>query len=103
MAVPALLAANPDMVAVVPDALVDNPAAGGLIRRVETEFAFASVPVFQFWHRRYQSDNFSLWLRSLMRKIFSSEKCRMISTPPALPAVPALGSAPIHAGGSSWA
>lgn len=81
MAIPALLAANPDMVAVMPDAFIDSPAAGALIRRVRTEFAFPSVPVFQFWHRRYQSDNFSIWLRGLVRKIFRSDNGRRASAP----------------------
>jgi DNA-binding transcriptional LysR family regulator len=81
MAIPALLAANPEMVAIVPDAFIDNPASGGLIRRVTTEFAFPGVPVFQYWHRRYQTDNFSMWLRGLVRTIFKSENGRIISAP----------------------
>jgi DNA-binding transcriptional LysR family regulator len=81
MAIPSLLAANPDMIAIVPEALIDNPAAGGLIRRVETEFAFPSVPVFQFWHRRYHADNFNVWLRGVVRDIFKSEAGSIVPAP----------------------
>jgi DNA-binding transcriptional LysR family regulator len=81
MAVPSLLATNPDMVAIVPDALIDNPASGGLIRRVQTDFHFPSVPVFQFWHRRYHADNFSMWLRGVVRTIFKSENNAIVAAP----------------------
>jgi DNA-binding transcriptional LysR family regulator len=73
MAIPSLLAANPTMVAIVPAALIDSPASGGLIRRVHTAFEFPSIPVLQYWHRRYQADNFSMWLRGVVRSIFKSE------------------------------
>ncbi|MCW3835908.1 LysR family transcriptional regulator [Sphingomonas canadensis] len=70
MAVPALLAANPDMVAIVPGAFIASPSAAGLIRRVETAFGFPSVPVFQYWHRRHHADPFSVWLRGVVRRLF---------------------------------
>jgi len=84
MAVPSLLAANPEMIAILPDAFIDSPAAGGLIRRVGTEFRFPSVPVFQFWHRRYHADNFSIWLRGVVRTIFKSENNQIVPAPVSL-------------------
>lgn len=68
MAVPAMLAANPDMIATVPAELADMPFGAGLIRRVATAFAFPKMPVLQFWHRRFHADQFNSWLRSTMRE-----------------------------------
>jgi len=72
MAIPSLLAANPDMIAIVPSAFIDHPASSGLLRRVETDFRFPSVAIHQYWHRRSHADPFSIWLRGLVRKIFRS-------------------------------
>jgi len=84
MAIPSMLAANPGMISVVPAALIDDPASGGLIRRVETEFQFPSVPVFQFWHRRYHADNFNVWLRGVVRAIFKSDNNQIVPAPVSL-------------------
>lgn len=85
IAIASLLAANPEMVAIVPAALIESPAAGGLIRRVETQFSFPATPIFQYWHRRYQSDNFSIWLRGVVRSIFRTENNQAAAAPrPAL-------------------
>ncbi len=84
MAVPPLLAANPEMIAVVPAAFLDSPASGGLMRKVETDFQFPSVPIFQFWHRRYHADGFNTWLRGVVRKIFQSENSQIAPAPVSL-------------------
>jgi DNA-binding transcriptional LysR family regulator len=84
MAIASLLASNPDMIAVVPAALIDEASSGGLIRRVDTEFRFPAVPVFQFWHRRYHADNFNIWLRGVIRAIFRSENSHVAPAPVAL-------------------
>lgn len=81
MAVPSILSANPEMIAVVPAAFIDSPASGGLIRQVRTEFRFPAIPVYQFWHRRYQVDNFSIWLRGVVRAIFRSDNTQIAPAP----------------------
>lgn len=81
MAVPSLLSANPEMIAIVPAALVDSSVCGGLIRKVETEFEFPTVPVFQYWHRRYQTDNFNMWLRGVVRSIFKGDNNHIVPAP----------------------
>ena len=71
-------------VAVLPAAFLESPASGGLMRRVATQFEFPAIPVYQFWHRRYHADNFSVWLRGLVRSIFKSENNQIIPAPVSL-------------------
>jgi len=87
MAVPSLLAANPDMIAIVPADLIDHPVSAGMIRRIETDFVFPSVSIFQFWHRRNQSDHFSIWLRSVVRGLFRGADSQ-VTQAPIVPAMP---------------
>jgi DNA-binding transcriptional LysR family regulator len=84
MTIPSLLAANPDMIAIVPDAFIDHPVSAGLIRRVETDFTFPSVPIFQFWHRRHHADHFSIWLRGVVRTVFKSTNAQVVPAPASL-------------------
>jgi len=79
--VPSLLASNPDMVAIVPSALIDHPVSAGLIRRIETDFAFPPVSIFQYWHRRNHTDHFSIWLRGLVRSVFKSANEQVMPAP----------------------
>jgi DNA-binding transcriptional LysR family regulator len=85
MAVPSLLAANPDMISIVPADLIDHPVSAGMIRRIETEFVFPSVSIFQFWHRRNQSDHFSIWLRGVLRSLFKNADDHFTPAPIAPP------------------
>jgi DNA-binding transcriptional LysR family regulator len=87
MAVPSLLAANPDMIAIVPADLIDHPVSAGMIRRIETDFVFPSVAILQFWHRRNQSDHFSIWLRGVVRGLFrnADDHVTLAPTAPAMP------------------
>jgi len=78
MAVPSLLVANPDMIATVPAELADVAVGAGLIRRLATTFQFPDVPILQFWHRRYHSEHFNVWLRSMMRETLAGRT----ATPP---------------------
>jgi DNA-binding transcriptional LysR family regulator len=83
MAVPSLLAANPDMIATVPAELADVALGAGVIRRLATTFQFPEVPILQFWHRRYHSERFNVWLRSMMRKsIVETIQSSRLNRPP---------------------
>ncbi len=70
IAVPHVLEAQPDLVALAPEYL-------GLaydrfdLKVIRPKFVLPKIVVFQFWHRRVNADPFNLWLRAQVREMFA--------------------------------
>ena len=70
IAVPHILEAQPDLVALAPEYL-------GLaydrfdLKIVRPKFPLPKISAFQFWHRRVNADPFNRWLRTQVRELFS--------------------------------
>jgi DNA-binding transcriptional LysR family regulator len=69
LVLPAIIRRNPDLIAVVPRILAQEPALQGL-KSLETAFDLPSFPVAQYWHRRFAADSFNVWLRGVVRELF---------------------------------
>jgi len=69
-AVPHILEAQPDLVALAPEYL-------GLaydrfdLKVVRPNFVLPKISAFQFWHRRFNADPFNRWLRAQVRELFA--------------------------------
>ena len=70
LAVPHILEAQPDLVALAPEYLglaYDRFA----LKVVRPKFVLPKIVAFQFWHRRANADPFNLWLRARTREMFA--------------------------------
>lgn len=70
VAVPHILEAQPDLVALAPEFLALAYDRFNL-KVVRPQFPLPKISVFQFWHRRVNADPFNLWLRAQVRQMFS--------------------------------
>jgi DNA-binding transcriptional LysR family regulator len=65
MSLPFIIAGT-DLCATVPAAVGSSEAASGAIRMVEPPFPTPRFAVKQYWHRRFNADQRSRWLRDLV-------------------------------------
>lgn len=65
MSLPFIIAGT-DLCATVPAAVGSSEVASGAIRTVEPPFPTPRFPVKQFWHRRFNADQRSRWLREVV-------------------------------------
>lgn len=65
MSLPFIIAGT-DLCATVPAAVGTSEAARGAIRTVELPFPTPRFAVKQYWHRRFNADNRSRWLREIV-------------------------------------
>jgi DNA-binding transcriptional LysR family regulator len=70
--VPWLIARAPKLIATVPTKLADMFTSLGIVRAVDTEFELPSLPVYQYWHRRFYGDRFATWFRAFVRETVES-------------------------------
>ena len=69
ISIPHILQAQPDLISIVPNFLAQAYKRFDL-KTAPLAFDLPRVEVFQFWHRRVNTDPFSLWLRGTLREIF---------------------------------
>lgn len=69
-AVPHLIEAEQDLIAIMPRPLVAAYQHFGL-KVLKPSFQMPAVMVFQYWHRRVNADPFNMWLRARMRELFA--------------------------------
>jgi DNA-binding transcriptional LysR family regulator len=70
LAVPHLIEAERDLIAVVPKPLMAAYLRFDL-KVLEPGFRLPETSVLQFWHRRANGDPFNLWLRERVRELFA--------------------------------
>jgi DNA-binding transcriptional LysR family regulator len=71
LAVPNIIAST-DLLCVVPRQLADIYATYGQVRFVRLPIKGESFRVGQFWHKRFDSDQGSRWLRGVIRELFET-------------------------------
>lgn len=71
LSVPLLLDAHPDMLATVPLALMRQFGRFGLVRQLEPPVELPRMALRQFWHPRHNRDPANVWLRSVVKSLFS--------------------------------
>lgn len=67
LVLPFILESRPDLMATIPRLLAERYVKVMDVRVMDLGFALPTIPVFQYWHRRYDSHQFSKWLRELVR------------------------------------
>ena len=73
LSLPVILARS-DLIATVPHAIgVYCESTGINVRTALPPFDIPRIPVRHHWHRRFQNDPRSRWLRSMLRELFTSE------------------------------
>ncbi|AXK80725.1 LysR family transcriptional regulator [Pseudolabrys taiwanensis] len=75
LAVPNIIS-HTDLICVVPRQLGDIYAELGQVRPATLPPGFGSFTVSQFWHKRFEKDQGSLWLRGVVRELFASPQNR---------------------------
>jgi DNA-binding transcriptional LysR family regulator len=73
--VPSIIAAT-DLVCVVPRQLGELYAATGTLRVVPLPIPLPSFEVSLFWHKRFDADQGSVWLRAVIRELFQQKRAR---------------------------
>ncbi len=68
--VPLLVEQDPTLIAVVPKLLAATYAKFADIQELTPAFELPRIEVYQFWHRRFDLDPFSVWLRTFIRDLF---------------------------------
>jgi DNA-binding transcriptional LysR family regulator len=63
-----------DMIATVPRDLADVCPRYGRLRIVEPPIKSPVIAVHQFWHTRFHKDPAIVWLRGLVRSLFTSTR-----------------------------
>jgi len=76
LAVPNIIAST-DLLCVVPRQLAEVYAAYGQVRIVRLPVRGESFRVGQFWHKRFDSDQGNVWLRSVIRELFEAKVSRI--------------------------
>jgi len=76
LTIPAVIEEDETLISTVPLHLANYFVRKGGVRIVETAFDLPSFPVYQYWHRRFHGDLFSLWLRSALRSLSAERQER---------------------------
>ena len=71
LAVPNIIS-HTDLVCIVPRQLGQVYADLGQVRVASLPPGISSFTVSQFWHKRFEKDQGSLWLRGVIRELFAS-------------------------------
>ncbi len=66
---PFLLSSQPHLIATVTRLFGQRMASSSDLRVVQFGFDVPKIPVYQYWHRRFERHAMSLWLRDLVRQI----------------------------------
>jgi DNA-binding transcriptional LysR family regulator len=68
--IPHLVQQDAALIAVVPALLATTCARSGQVKVLAPTFPLPKIQVFQYWHRRFQTDPFSVWLREQVKTLF---------------------------------
>jgi DNA-binding transcriptional LysR family regulator len=68
----AMIAMNTDLLVTVPSAVVGALPIGGRVRTLPLPFRVPAVNVRQFWHRRFDKEPGSRWLRGAIAALFAN-------------------------------
>jgi DNA-binding transcriptional LysR family regulator len=66
---PFLLSSHPELVATVTRLFAETAAPLSNLRVLRFDFQMPRIPVYQYWHRRFDNHGMSLWLRALIKSI----------------------------------
>jgi len=69
---PGLLEYDDQLVATIPRTLAKHYKKNYQIKILEPDFELAKVEVSQYWHRRFNNDPLTLWLRRTMATLFQN-------------------------------
>ena len=73
LVVPTIIATSTDLVATVPQWLVERYALPGTVRTVQPPFPLPGFALRQHWHPRFHHDAANMWLRGLIGTLFEGE------------------------------
>lgn len=69
MVQPFILESSRDLIATVPRLLAERYARVMGVKLLELDFELPTIPVYQYWHRRYDGHQFCKWLREVVHEI----------------------------------
>lgn len=78
VAVPHILQAQPDLLAIAPEFLATAYRSFGL-KSLKPRIDLPKIEIFQYWHRRAISDPYNMWLRARVREMFGPAPLRAVN------------------------
>ena len=66
---PHLIDETPNSFAIVPEVLARHAEALGLGKMLLPLFALPPIAIFQFWHKRFDTDPMAKWIRGVVREV----------------------------------
>lgn len=74
LSVPMILAQDPGLIAFVPRALALIFENYNVTRTIKPPVDFDSLPIYQYWHPKFQHHEASIWLRGLVKTCFDGHR-----------------------------